>query len=472
VLKKRISLIYQLFVKANLLLAIVLLFMTIRVTPALPARANPVASSRAESLEGLLNPDSPLNLTASFQGTLGLDGLDVTADSTRESIVTPAACSTSSATAWYALPNLGLTPRVRDMELAGNDLYVGGRFTQTGDGTMTNLGRIARYDTSAGTWHVLSNQGLSDEVIALAVVGSDLYVGGTFTQTVDGSVVGMGNVARYNITTSTWHALPNEGLSGSVFAMAVVGSDLYVGGTFTQSGDGSLTNLNYIARYDTTNPGWHALPNDGLNGSVWTLAADGSDLYVGGGFTQPGDGSATILNHIVRYDTTTPSWHALSNLGLDDHVTALMVSGSDLYVGGRFVQTGNGAVTNLNHVARYDVTGSTWHGLSNQGLNDGVSALTMVDSILYVGGEFIQTGDGAVTNLGFIALYDTMTATWEALPDQGLNNWVYVMVVVGGRLYVVGEFSQTGDGTVSGLNHIARFDMVGNQVYLPLVLRP
>jgi N-acetylneuraminic acid mutarotase len=253
--------------------------------------------------------------------------------------------------------------------------------------------------------------------------------------------------------------------------MAVVGSDLYVGGTFTRSDDGSVTNLNCIARYDTTNPGWYALPNDGLNGSVWSLVADGSDLYVGGGFTQPGDGSATILNHIARYDTTTPGWHALSNQGLNNHVHALMVSGSDLYVGGQFAQTGNAAVTNLGRIARYDTTGGTWHGLSNQGLSDGVSAIAMVDSTLYVGGQFTQTTDGSVINLGHIALYDTTSATWEALPNQGLSNWVYVVVAVGSDLYVGGEFSQTGDGTVSGLNRIARFDTFGNKVYLPVVLR-
>ena len=46
------------------------------------------------------------------------------------------------------------------------------------------------------------------------------------------------------------------------------------------------------------------------------------------------------------------------------------------------------------------------------------------------------------------------------------------MVAVGGDLYVGGEFSGVGDGTVSYLSRVARFDMFGNRVYLPLVLRP
>jgi hypothetical protein len=44
--------------------------------------------------------------------------------------------------------------------------------------------------------------------------------------------------------------LPNQGLNSSVRAVGVVGNSLYVGGDFTQTGDGSLTNLGYVARYD------------------------------------------------------------------------------------------------------------------------------------------------------------------------------------------------------------------------------
>jgi hypothetical protein len=71
---------------------------------------------------------------------------------------------------------------------------------------------------------------------------------GTFSQTGDGLLANLGHTARYDTTTTTWHALPNQGLSGWVYALAVVGSDLYVGGGFSQTGDGSLS-LGYIARY-------------------------------------------------------------------------------------------------------------------------------------------------------------------------------------------------------------------------------
>jgi hypothetical protein len=82
-------------------------------------------------------------------------------------------------------------------------------------------------------------------------------------------------------------------------------------------------------------------------------------------------------------------------------VRALAVSGSDLYVGGAFTQTADGAVTNLNNIAKF--SGSAWSALPNNGLNDSVNALAVSGSNLYVGGQFTQTTDGAVTNLNRIA---------------------------------------------------------------------
>jgi N-acetylneuraminic acid mutarotase len=374
--------------------------------------------------------------------------------------------ATLSDAGWHALPNHGLDLRVRALAVSGSNLYVGGGFTQTVDGSVTNLNYIARYDTAGSTWHALSNQGLSNEVTALAVVGSDLYAGGWFTQSVDGSAINLNHIARYDTTGGTWHALSNQGLNDSIFALAVVGSDLYVGGTFTQSGDGSVTDLNYIARYDTAAGTWHALSNNGLNGTVYALAVSGSDLYAGGTFNQSSDGSVTDLNHVAHYDTTSGTWYALPKQGLNDFVTALAASGSDLYAGGYFTQSGDGTLS-LGRIARYDTTGSAWHALPNQGLSNQVMMLAAVGSDLYAGGSFTQSGDGTVTDLNYIARYDTTASTWNALPNQGLNGWVYTLAVVGNGLYVGGEFSQTGDG--SPLGHIARYTV--GTVYLPLVLR-
>jgi N-acetylneuraminic acid mutarotase len=376
-----------------------------------------------------------------------------------------------AAVGWNALPNRGLDLRVRAGALMGDDLYLGGMFTKTGDGLVTDLGGVVRYDTASGAWHPLPNQGLNAETIALAVMDDDLYSGGCFTQTVDGALPNLGNIARYDIAGDSWQALPNQGLNDHVHALAAAGSNLYAGGRFTQSGDGSNPDLGHIARYDSVGDSWQALPNEGLAGNVYVLAVDGTSVYAGGGFYSTTDGGVTDLGHIARYDTVGDSWHALPNLGLNDTVTALHVSGNDLYVGGRFSQTGDGTVTSLGGIARLDTATGIWHALSNQGLNEQVFSIFEVDGSLYVGGAFDQTGDGSVTGLGYIARYDTASKTWHALPNQGFNSWVYTFTQVDSDLYVGGEFNQTGDQTVPSLGRIARLGEIGERLYLPLVIR-
>jgi hypothetical protein len=118
----------------------------------------------------------------------------------------------------------------------------------TGDGTLTNPGNIAHFDTTANTWHALSRQGFDNQIRALATTGSGLNLGDFFSQTGDGTLTSLGSIARYDLVANSWHALPNQGLNELVETLAVMGSDLYVGGWFTHTGDGTLTDLGGIVR--------------------------------------------------------------------------------------------------------------------------------------------------------------------------------------------------------------------------------
>src|SRR5207302_1625871 len=140
-----------------------------------------------------------------------------------------------------------------------------------------------------------------------------------------------------------WHPL-GSGVSGvsypSVNAIAISGSDIFVGGVFTQAGGVSANN---IARWDTLTNQWYPLGSgvdDDGHGSVYAIAISGNDVYAGGFFTQAGGLAAS---YIARWDTTTNQWHPLgsgSNDELDGYVYAVGTSGSDVYVGGRFTHAG------------------------------------------------------------------------------------------------------------------------------------
>ncbi|MDW8145463.1 MAG: hypothetical protein RMJ48_04040 [Roseiflexaceae bacterium] len=85
--------------------------------------------------------------------------------------------------------------------------------------------------------------GLNSTVLALAVSGSDVYVGGKFTNA--GGVPNTSRIARWD--GAQWRPL-GGGVNGSVSALAVSGGQVYVGGAFTDAGGN--VNADYIARWD------------------------------------------------------------------------------------------------------------------------------------------------------------------------------------------------------------------------------
>src|SRR5262249_22910409 len=116
--------------------------------------------------------------------------------------------------------------------------------------------------------------GPDGQVGAAVVDGSgNLYIGGDFIVAFD---VGANGIAKLDGTR--WSAL-GSGLTGSspnvptVWALAVVGSNLYAGGNFTNAGGVAATN---IAKWNGSS--WSALGSGMAGGSVYALAASGSDL--------------------------------------------------------------------------------------------------------------------------------------------------------------------------------------------------
>lgn len=389
--------------------------------------------------------------------------------------------------AWHALPNQGFSEHVNTLEAVGENLFIGGWFTETVDAKVTNLGNIARYDIKTNVISPLPNQGLVARdwtlnfVLDFAAKDTDLYVGGFFTETGDGTLKDLGSIARYDVNSEKWHSLPNRGIDtlGTVHTLMVHGDNLYVGGFFEGLGDGSLLNLGNIARYDTTTGNWYAFPNSGLTRfkfeSVDAFAVQGNDLYIGGGFSSTGDGTQGYLGNIVRYDTKSETWHPLQNGLCRDsldfcYVSALALYGDDLYAGGGFDRTGDQSLKNLGNIARYDTKINTWHSLPRNGLNDSVTSLAVYGTDLIVGGQFTATGDGGLQNLGHIARYDMEEGIWHALPNQGLidaegvpfgyySEGVERLEVHDNKMFAAGEFTQTGDGAVKNLGNIVRFDL-------------
>jgi hypothetical protein len=217
-------------------------------------------------------------------------------------------------------------PTVYALVMSGSDLYAGGLFATAG-GSPANS--IAKWNGSS--WSALGlgiDSSPPPTVFALAMSGTDLYAGGSF-RTAGGSPAT--NIAKWN--GSTWSAL-GSGVNGGVRALAVSGNDLYAGGWFTTAGGSPASS---IAKWNGST--WSALGSGMSDGSsyptVYALAVSGSELYAGGSFTTAGGGPAV---NVAKWNGST--WSPLgSGTGgapsSDSTVRALAVSGSDLYTGAR-----------------------------------------------------------------------------------------------------------------------------------------
>jgi hypothetical protein len=122
--------------------------------------------------------------------------------------------------------------------------------------------------------------------------GTSVYAGGEFS----GSEVA--NVLRWSEGTADWQEVGTNapyGTSSPVWNITRVGSELYIGGTFTQAGND--TNVQYLARMEGNR--WVPVGN-GLNGPVYAIAEFQGDVYIGGAFTNAGnDSSANYLARLV-----------------------------------------------------------------------------------------------------------------------------------------------------------------------------
>ena len=174
---------------------------------------------------------------------------------------------------------------------SGN-VYIGGQFSRVGNVFAAN---IAEWN-GRNSWSALGGGvggGLVIPVYALAVAGTNLYAGGGFTSAGGRPAYG---VAEWN--GNSWSALSSSGLQGggygiAAYALAVSGTNLYVGGNFTSAGG---VPVNYIARWNGF--GWSAL-SSGMNNYVRALAVLGTTPYAGGQFTTAGERPA---NYIAQWN--------------------------------------------------------------------------------------------------------------------------------------------------------------------------
>ncbi|MCI1186821.1 hypothetical protein MON38_05275 [Hymenobacter sp. DH14] len=321
-------------------------------------------------------------------------------------------------TSWSTLGS-GTNDVVSALAVMGTDLYVGGDFVEAGG---VAAKRLAKWNGSS--WSALGAGLNSGTVSALAVLGTDLYVGGFFTSTI-GGITAYG-VAKWTPATSTWSSLgtgTSNGLlngasvsGGSALALAVSGTDLYVGGTFTKAGTVSASN---VAKWSTTTSTWSTFGagvDDGTanSGSVNAIAVSGSNVYVGG-FVSRANGTLAV-NSVARWNGTT--WSGMGS-GLKIYLAnvadarvpiySLVVSGSNVYAAGDF-NTAGGNTAIANGVAMWN--GSAWSSLGT-GAANGIATAAAIGGAGAGRALAVASGGGVYVGSYFARPRPVCSALWR-----------------------------------------------------------
>jgi len=288
-----------------------------------------------------------------------------------------------------------------------DNIFAGGTFTQY-RGTIS-ANRIAKLSSNGNFdsqfYSTGANQGFnSSGSVVSSIVGDNdsIFVGGSFTKYRN---LTQNSLSRLNKTTGELNTsfnptTGNSGVSGgTVQVLKLLGSPathIFVGGSFS-SYKGS-DNGNRLAKIAISNGILDATFNSGTtgpNGSVKAMDWDSDGLVIGGTFTSYRGTSG--VNRLIKVDLNSGALKTVFQpssgvVGVNGDVNAVLIDGSQLFVGGLFSSYRG---TNVSNVFKANAANGQMDtsigGALGLGVNQAVNSLMIDQSNLNVVGTFDQS---------------------------------------------------------------------------------
>ena len=226
--------------------------------------------------------------------------------------------------------------------------------------------------------------------------------------------------------------------NGPVYATALSGKTLYIGGAFTYVGPYTGGGVPTDATDGLPIPGFPK-----VQGSVRAIAADGSGgWYIGGAFDLVGGVPRANLAHI-RADLTVGDWDP----GVDGLVQTLAVSEGTVYAGGGFTIIGGQARNNIAALDALSGAATTW----NPGANNWVWTIAVGAGAVYAGGDFTTIGGETRSYVAALDISTGLATGWNPAADS----WLESLALSGGTVYAAGNFTSIGG---QARNRVAALD--------------
>jgi hypothetical protein len=285
------------------------------------------------------------------------------------------------------------------MAMVGGELYLasnGTTFGETSPNIAKTVNHIVKWDglawTGVGATPGVTKGTGTFAVTSMVVYDDILYVAGSFTAA--GGVTA-NNVAAWDYKTSTWSAV-GYGTASAVAALALMDGCLYAGhetglASFDISGAGKCQAS--VATYSV----------------VRALAVSGSTLYVGGSFTSAG----SPASYIFRYSGGVTSAVTGASTLITNRVNTMTASGGTVYA-----QSENGSLTaltaNFGFMSSINVATNTISSLGAEAhFNHNTPVLFVMDGVLYAGGPNITaSGSTYQRPISGLARFSPALGTW------------------------------------------------------------
>ena len=378
---------------------------------------------------------------------------------------------------WLAIALCVLAPQIGTGQLSPDVPVVDGYVTALGistdnnihfGGVFTEIIKLGKSGVLVGTNATFNEEYFIDGRIYASVPDGSggFYIGGSFQCRESGSdLVAEHRLLRINSNGAVNTTFAPPAINGTVRALKLVGSDLYIGGEFTTV-DGSTRNR--LAMLDASDGSLSSGFTIGVGGGtdpvVYALEANNAEdrLYVGGEFTSVGGSARDNIAEIQL--GTSPSVDGTYTNGTDGPVYALRINGNDnnIYVGGDFGTVGT---RNRNNIAKANTNTGNARADWNANSDDIVYDIELINSGIIVCGSFENIGGKSRSKIAKLRSDNGNAKTGFKVVGT-VNGTIYGIESDGGsNYYVAGNFTLFDGSTRFGL---AEVDGDGNvQTWAP-----
>ena len=182
---------------------------------------------------------------------------------------------------------------------------------------------------------------------------------------------------------------------------------------------------------------------------TWRIGADAAavngKIYLIGGFDfhENLGGRAPALSTVDVYDTRTNTWHTVANMPTPRVAARTAVFSNEIYTFGGYDRKGpRGAFRYKKNVEMYDTGTDAWVKKRDMPtLRNGFMPAVVDGKIYVIGGSVHDKKLNRDVATGLVEVYDPLTDKWEKRADMPTERGRTDVVVVDGKIYVLGGYN-------------------------------